>query len=201
MKSRNHIHAQIHIHVRACAHAHTHAVMTWVQVVVSGAVDCRDHNVPIGLRQAMLHPAHELPTVANCRRARHGLYVWPASAWLMHLPSERLPMCARVQLDFLEHPAITDVIVCSVVLEEVRHKNTAAYQRLRALCASDAKRFFVFANEHHRYVTQGGRWGGAGAAGAAGAFASAILLLLRSLGSAAAVQCACSSCVALHPSI
>lgn len=58
------------------------------------------------------------------------------------------------QLDFLEHPAITDVVVCSVVLEEVRHKNTAAYQRLRALCASDAKRFFVFANEHHRWVLQ-----------------------------------------------
>ncbi|KAF5828225.1 hypothetical protein DUNSADRAFT_18006 [Dunaliella salina] len=54
------------------------------------------------------------------------------------------------QLDFLEHPAITDVVVCSVVLEEVRHKNSAAYQRLRALCASDAKRFYVFANEHHR---------------------------------------------------
>jgi exosome complex exonuclease DIS3/RRP44 len=56
-----------------------------------------------------------------------------------------------LQLDFLEHPAITDVVVCSVVLEEVRHKNSAAYQRLRALCASDAKRFFVFANEHHRW--------------------------------------------------
>jgi exosome complex exonuclease DIS3/RRP44 len=54
------------------------------------------------------------------------------------------------QLDFLEHPAITDVVVCSVVMEEVGHKNSAALARLRALCMSDAKRFYIFANEHHR---------------------------------------------------
>lgn len=33
---------------------------------------------------------------------------------------------------------------------QVKHKNTSAYQRLRALCASDSKRFFVFANENHK---------------------------------------------------
>ncbi|KAG2423316.1 hypothetical protein HXX76_015463 [Chlamydomonas incerta] len=54
------------------------------------------------------------------------------------------------QLDFLEHPAVTDVIVCTTVLEEVQHKNLSAYQRLRAACANPAKRFYVFANEHHR---------------------------------------------------
>jgi exosome complex exonuclease DIS3/RRP44 len=54
------------------------------------------------------------------------------------------------QLDFLEHTALTDVIVSSVVLQEVQHKNQSAYQRLRALCASDSKRFYVFANENHR---------------------------------------------------
>lgn len=59
------------------------------------------------------------------------------------------------QLDFLEHPAVTDVVVCSVVLEEVQHKNSSAYQRLRAMCASDEKRFFVFANEHHRCFWMG----------------------------------------------
>lgn len=53
------------------------------------------------------------------------------------------------QIDFLEHPAICDVVVCSVVLKEVEHKNKAAYQRLRALCASPTKRFFVFSNENH----------------------------------------------------
>jgi hypothetical protein len=59
------------------------------------------------------------------------------------------------QIDFLEHPSITDVVVCSVVLEEVKHKNTSAYQRLRALTSPTHahKRFYVFANEHHRSGT------------------------------------------------
>jgi hypothetical protein len=33
---------------------------------------------------------------------------------------------------------------------QVKHKNQSAYQRLRALCSSSTKRFYVFANEHHR---------------------------------------------------
>lgn len=55
-----------------------------------------------------------------------------------------------LQLDFLEHPAIEDVIIMSVVLEEVRHQNQSAYQRLRTLTAASDRRFFVFSNEHHR---------------------------------------------------
>jgi hypothetical protein len=53
-------------------------------------------------------------------------------------------------MDLLEHAAVTDVIVTSVVLEEARARNASVYQRLRQLVASEAKRFFVFANEHHR---------------------------------------------------
>lgn len=56
----------------------------------------------------------------------------------------------HVQMDFLEHQAVTDVIIMSVVLEEVKHRNQSIYQRLRSLCASDTKRFFVFANENHK---------------------------------------------------
>ena len=55
-----------------------------------------------------------------------------------------------MQIDFLEHPAVDDVIIMSVVLEEVRHRNASVHQRLRALVDSPAKRFFVFVNEHHR---------------------------------------------------
>ncbi|KAL3151102.1 hypothetical protein ABBQ38_012969 [Trebouxia sp. C0009 RCD-2024] len=60
------------------------------------------------------------------------------------------------QMDFLEHQAVKDVIIMSVVLEEVKHRNQSIYQRLRTLCASDTKRFFVFANENHRdtYIKQ-----------------------------------------------
>lgn len=55
------------------------------------------------------------------------------------------------QIDLLEADAVADVVVLSVVLEEVKHKNLSAYNRLRALCANKERRFFVFANEHHRY--------------------------------------------------
>ena len=59
------------------------------------------------------------------------------------------------QMDLLEHAAITDAVITSIVLEEVKARNAAVYQRLRALIASPTKRFFVFANEHNRetYIT------------------------------------------------
>ena len=82
------------------------------------------------------------------------------------------------QLDFLEHPSVNDVVVLTTVLEEVRRpclsspvlalsdfasptasqvrrRNSSAYTRLRALCSSPSRRFFVFANEHREetYVT------------------------------------------------
>lgn len=53
-------------------------------------------------------------------------------------------------MDLLEHAAIEDVVVLSVVLQEVKARNLAAYSRLRKLCAAPDRRFFVFANEHHR---------------------------------------------------
>ena len=55
-----------------------------------------------------------------------------------------------LQIDFLEHSAVNDVIIMTVVLEEVRHRNKSVHQRLRALTASSHRRFFVFNNEHHR---------------------------------------------------
>ncbi len=52
----------------------------------------------------------------------------------------------------MEQPAINDVIILGVVLEEVRHRNNAIYTRLRALIADPDRRFFVFSNEHHKYA-------------------------------------------------
>lgn len=54
------------------------------------------------------------------------------------------------QMDFLEHPAISDVVVCRTVVEEVEHRNKAGGQRLKSLCQSATKRFYVFSNEHHK---------------------------------------------------
>ncbi|KAM7515994.1 hypothetical protein LguiA_005577 [Lonicera macranthoides] len=54
------------------------------------------------------------------------------------------------QIDLLENPAIDEVVVLSVVLEEVKNKNLAVYNRLRALCSNSMRKFFVFSNEYHK---------------------------------------------------
>lgn len=50
-------------------------------------------------------------------------------------------------MDVLEHATITDVIVLQTVLDEVRARSLPLYNRLRALVASEEKRFYVFHNE------------------------------------------------------
>ncbi|VFQ59900.1 unnamed protein product [Cuscuta campestris] len=54
------------------------------------------------------------------------------------------------QIDLLENPAIDNVVVLSVVLEEVKNKNISVYNRLRALCNNSLRKFFVFSNEYHK---------------------------------------------------
>ncbi|PSS29976.1 Exosome complex exonuclease RRP44 A like [Actinidia chinensis var. chinensis] len=54
------------------------------------------------------------------------------------------------QIDLLENQAIDEVVILSVVLEEVKNKNLAVYNRLRALCSNSMRKFFVFSNEYHR---------------------------------------------------
>ncbi|CAL4937449.1 unnamed protein product [Urochloa decumbens] len=54
------------------------------------------------------------------------------------------------QIDLLENPAIEDVVLLSVVLDEVKNKNLAVFNRIKALCINKARRFYVFANEQHR---------------------------------------------------
>ncbi|XP_031495106.1 exosome complex exonuclease RRP44 homolog A [Nymphaea colorata] len=54
------------------------------------------------------------------------------------------------QIDLLENPAIKDVVLLSVVLEEVKNKNIGVYNRVRAICSNPSKNFFVFSNEHHK---------------------------------------------------
>ncbi|KAF7806851.1 exosome complex exonuclease RRP44-like protein A isoform X1 [Senna tora] len=54
------------------------------------------------------------------------------------------------QIDLLENPAIDDVVVLSIVLEEVKNKNMAVYNRIRAICSNSLRKFFVFSNEYHR---------------------------------------------------
>ncbi|XP_073030891.1 exosome complex exonuclease RRP44 homolog A-like [Primulina eburnea] len=56
------------------------------------------------------------------------------------------------QIDLLENPALDDVVILSIVLEEVKNKNLAVYNRIRALCSNAQRKFFVFSNEYHKYA-------------------------------------------------
>ena len=51
----------------------------------------------------------------------------------------------------MEHPGIKDVIVLQTVREEVKHLSLPIYNRLNAMLNDSNKRFYMFANEHHRY--------------------------------------------------
>lgn len=46
---------------------------------------------------------------------------------------------------------MNDVVVLSVVLEEVKNKNLSTYNRLRAVIDNPLRHFFVFSNENHKY--------------------------------------------------
>ena len=76
------------------------------------------------------------------------------SAWKLSAGASKFVVIdtnvALHQLDFLAHKSIADVVVLSVVLEECRNRSKSSYDRLRAMCQDPTKRFFVFANEHHR---------------------------------------------------
>lgn len=74
----------------------------------------------------------------------------PAMSKHPTFPPPLPPTPSNHQMDFLEHAAVTDVVVPAIVLEEVRARNQSVFQRLKALTASDFKRFYVFANENHK---------------------------------------------------
>ncbi|KAH7566149.1 hypothetical protein JRO89_XS08G0105000 [Xanthoceras sorbifolium] len=54
------------------------------------------------------------------------------------------------QIDLLENPAIDNVVVLSVVLDEVKNKNLSVYNRIRALCSNPLRKLYVFANKFHK---------------------------------------------------
>merc|ERR1711899_235862 len=58
------------------------------------------------------------------------------------------------QIDILEVSAkdggFQNVIVLQTVLEEVRHRSSPIYKRLRDIISDPTRRFYVFINEHHK---------------------------------------------------
>lgn len=54
------------------------------------------------------------------------------------------------QIDVLEENALCNVIILQTVLEEVKHQNTAVYQRLLEIIGNTSRNFYSFVNEHHK---------------------------------------------------
>ncbi|KAI8071266.1 exosome complex exonuclease RRP44 [Gongronella butleri] len=54
------------------------------------------------------------------------------------------------QLDLMEHNAIKDVVILETVRDELKHLSLPVYNRLNTVLADSTKRFYLFANEHHR---------------------------------------------------
>ncbi|XP_012223376.1 exosome complex exonuclease RRP44 [Linepithema humile] len=54
------------------------------------------------------------------------------------------------QIDILEEDVITNVIILQTVLEEIRHRSSTVYKKLKNIIADTKRKFFVFINEHHR---------------------------------------------------
>eukprot|EP00040_Diaphanoeca_grandis_P015316 m.77993 g.77993 ORF g.77993 m.77993 type:complete len:1019 (+) comp25067_c0_seq1:139-3195(+) len=54
------------------------------------------------------------------------------------------------QIDLLEHPKLTNIVLLSTVLDEVKHRSMAVYTRARALVDNPEKRCYVFSNEYFK---------------------------------------------------
>ncbi|KAH0953363.1 hypothetical protein HN011_004299 [Eciton burchellii] len=54
------------------------------------------------------------------------------------------------QIDILEEDVITNVIILQTVLEEIRHRSSTVYKKLKNIIGDQKRRFFIFINEHHQ---------------------------------------------------
>ncbi|XP_043927988.1 exosome complex exonuclease RRP44 [Protopterus annectens] len=82
----------------------------------------------------------------------------PLESKLFSTPHYMLPDTNVVlhQIDVLEDPVITNVIITQTVLQEVRSRSAPVYKRIKDLIKSPDRHFYTFTNEHHRetYVEQ-----------------------------------------------
>lgn len=54
------------------------------------------------------------------------------------------------QMDVLEDPMFTNVIITQTVLQETKARSISCYQRLHQLLNSPTRRFYCFVNEFHK---------------------------------------------------
>lgn len=70
-----------------------------------------------------------------CTRAH---YVLPDTNVVLH------------QIDVIEDPSVTNVIVLQTVLEEVKHRSIPAFKRLKDMLVNPDKHFYTFSNEFNK---------------------------------------------------
>lgn len=54
------------------------------------------------------------------------------------------------QIDVLEEDILKNVIILHTVLDEVKHKSSVVYKKLRDILKRPSRQFYVFVNEHHK---------------------------------------------------
>ncbi|CAG2056018.1 unnamed protein product, partial [Timema podura] len=54
------------------------------------------------------------------------------------------------KIDVLEENLLCNVIIVQTVLEEVKHRSSVVYKRLRDILANPTRKFYTFVNEHHQ---------------------------------------------------
>lgn len=54
------------------------------------------------------------------------------------------------QIDVFEEDALTNIIILHTVLNEVKHKSSAVFKKLRNIISDQTRRVYTFVNEHHK---------------------------------------------------
>ncbi|XP_044589542.1 exosome complex exonuclease RRP44 [Cotesia glomerata] len=54
------------------------------------------------------------------------------------------------QINILEEDLLCNVIILQTVLEEVKHRSSNVYKKLKDIIADPKRKFYVFVNEHHK---------------------------------------------------
>ncbi|KAF7994097.1 hypothetical protein HCN44_011366 [Aphidius gifuensis] len=54
------------------------------------------------------------------------------------------------QIHILEENVLCNVIILQTVLEEVRHRSSNVYKKLKDIIVNPTRRFYIFINEHHK---------------------------------------------------
>lgn len=54
------------------------------------------------------------------------------------------------QIHVLEEDVLCDVVLLQTVLDEVKHKSSLVYKKLKTILEDRQRNFYIFVNEHHK---------------------------------------------------